>query len=68
MVPRRNQGPHVAADTWMAAWHALVSRFLVMIHYQITIYVLFSRVPSLVISPDCIVRSMSQTESSGASF
>jgi hypothetical protein len=46
MVPRRNQGPLVAADTWLAAWHALVSWFLVMIHYQTTDEVLFSRVPS----------------------
>jgi hypothetical protein len=47
MVPRRNQGPPVAADAWLAAWHALVSRFLVMIHYQTTDDVLFSRVPFL---------------------
>jgi hypothetical protein len=59
MVPRRNQGPPVAADTWLAAWHALVSRFLVMIHYEMTVDVLISRVASLVISPDCIVRSVS---------
>jgi hypothetical protein len=47
MVPRRNQGPPVAADTWLAAWHALVSRFLVMIHYETTVDVLLSRVPFL---------------------
>jgi hypothetical protein len=47
MVPRRNQGPPVAADTWLAAWHALVSRFLVMIHYETIDDVLFSRVPFL---------------------
>jgi hypothetical protein len=47
MVPRRNQGPPVATDTWPAAWHALVSRFLVMIHYQMTDDVLFPRVPFL---------------------
>jgi hypothetical protein len=47
MVSRRNQGPPVAADIWLAAWHALVSRFLVMIHYETTVDVLFSRVPFL---------------------
>jgi hypothetical protein len=41
----------VAADTWLAAWHALVSRFLVIIHYEMTVDVLFSCVPFLVISP-----------------
>jgi hypothetical protein len=59
MVPRRNQGPPVAADTWLAAWHALVSRFLVMIHYEMTDDVLFSHVPFLVISPYRIVRFVS---------
>jgi hypothetical protein len=47
MVPRRNQGPPVAVDTWLAAWHALVSRFLVMIHYETTVDVLFAHVPFL---------------------
>jgi hypothetical protein len=47
MVPRRNQGPPVAVDTWLAAWHTLVSRFLVMIHYETIVDVLFSRVPFL---------------------
>jgi hypothetical protein len=47
MVPRRNQGPPVAADTWLAAWHALVSWFLVMIHYETTVDVLLSHVSFL---------------------
>jgi hypothetical protein len=47
MVPRRNQGPPVAADTLLAAWHALVSRSLVMIHYETIADVLFSRVSFL---------------------
>jgi hypothetical protein len=47
MVLLQNQGPPMAADTWLAIWHALVSRFLVMIHYETTVDVLFSRVPFL---------------------
>jgi hypothetical protein len=35
----------VAADTWLATWHTLVSWFLVMIHYEIIVDVLFSYVP-----------------------
>jgi hypothetical protein len=47
MVPRRNQGPPMATDTWLVAWHALVSQFLVMIDYEMTVDVLFSHVPFL---------------------
>jgi hypothetical protein len=35
----------MAANTWLAAWDALVLQFLVMIHYEMTVDVLCSRVP-----------------------
>ena len=51
-----------------AAWHALVSRFLVMIHYRTTPMCYFHVSSSLVISPYLIGRSLYQTKSSRVSF
>jgi hypothetical protein len=65
MKPRASYGP---CPQGYAARHALVSRSLVMIHYETTLMCYLLVIFPLVISPYLIRRSIYQTKSSRASF